>query len=155
MKCPFILCVIMVFTLAGFGMPASAKATAGKCHYHQQQVDRYTQLRRAGGTGQQMNWWQRQRRFHQEALRNCQQTAATPVRTVSGASDKGHVQRHSVEPSPRKSQTADPQSPAQHITHIRTLNECIKPGNLIDNEVSECLQGIREADWQSGGRQER
>lgn len=31
--------------------------------------------------------------------------------------------------------------------HSRTLKDCVKPGNLIDNEVSACLQGKLTPDW--------
>jgi hypothetical protein len=30
---------------------------------------------------------------------------------------------------------------------VRSLSECIKPNNLIDNDVQECRQGIREPIW--------
>lgn len=29
----------------------------------------------------------------------------------------------------------------------RTMQECIKPGNLIDQDVQECLNGLREPTW--------
>lgn len=29
----------------------------------------------------------------------------------------------------------------------RTLKECIKPNQIIDNEVKECMEGFREPDW--------
>lgn len=31
--------------------------------------------------------------------------------------------------------------------HSRSLKDCVKPGNLIDNEVSACLQGKLTPDW--------
>lgn len=30
----------------------------------------------------------------------------------------------------------------------RSVKECIKPGNLLDDEVRECMAGEREPDWQ-------
>ncbi|WP_157960385.1 hypothetical protein [Marinimicrobium alkaliphilum] len=33
--------------------------------------------------------------------------------------------------------------PAQH----RPLSECAKPGNVLDNEVLECMQGLRQPSW--------
>jgi len=36
--------------------------------------------------------------------------------------------------------------PAASVT-LRSLNECIKPNNLIDKEVQECRQGLREPLW--------
>lgn len=29
----------------------------------------------------------------------------------------------------------------------KTMKECIKPGNVIDEEVQECIMGMRERDW--------
>lgn len=37
--------------------------------------------------------------------------------------------------------------PTQTPVHQRSLQECIKPGNLIDNDVSACLQGKLTPDW--------
>ncbi|AVK16447.1 hypothetical protein CSB90_1130 [Pseudomonas aeruginosa] len=29
----------------------------------------------------------------------------------------------------------------------RTMKECIKPGNVIDDDVKECIEGIRTKEW--------
>lgn len=29
----------------------------------------------------------------------------------------------------------------------RTMKECIKPGNVIDDDVKECIEGIRSKEW--------
>jgi len=29
----------------------------------------------------------------------------------------------------------------------RTMKECIKPGNVIDDDVKECLEGLRKKEW--------
>ena len=29
----------------------------------------------------------------------------------------------------------------------RTMKECIKPGNVIDDDVKECLEGLRLKEW--------
>lgn len=29
----------------------------------------------------------------------------------------------------------------------RTMKECIKPGNVIDDDVKECMQGLRNKEW--------
>lgn len=29
----------------------------------------------------------------------------------------------------------------------RTMKECIKPGNVIDDDVKECTEGLREKTW--------
>ncbi len=33
------------------------------------------------------------------------------------------------------------------IANVRSLKECIKPNNLIDNDVQECRQGLRNPVW--------
>ncbi|MGM8937003.1 hypothetical protein ACS8E9_19370 [Pseudomonas neustonica] len=30
---------------------------------------------------------------------------------------------------------------------MRSVRECMKPGNVIDQDVQECAQGIRQKDW--------
>jgi hypothetical protein len=29
----------------------------------------------------------------------------------------------------------------------RTMKECIKPGNVIDDDVKECTEGVRDRNW--------
>lgn len=29
----------------------------------------------------------------------------------------------------------------------RTMKECIKPGNVIDDDVKECIEGLRTKEW--------
>ncbi len=29
----------------------------------------------------------------------------------------------------------------------RTMKECIKPGNVIDDDVKECMEGLRIKEW--------
>lgn len=29
----------------------------------------------------------------------------------------------------------------------KPMKECIKPGNVIDDDVKECMEGLRERDW--------
>jgi hypothetical protein len=41
----------------------------------------------------------------------------------------------------------DKQSLNQEFTATRSLKECIKPNNVMDNEVKECMQGLREPEW--------
>lgn len=42
------------------------------------------------------------------------------------------------------------ENPPQPLSsHQRTLDECIKPGNRLDNEVQECLEGRREPTWKA------
>jgi hypothetical protein len=33
------------------------------------------------------------------------------------------------------------------MIHKRSAKECIKPNNVIDKEVCECMEGIREPTW--------
>ncbi len=29
----------------------------------------------------------------------------------------------------------------------KSMKECIKPGNVIDDDVKECMEGVREKNW--------
>ncbi len=41
-------------------------------------------------------------------------------------------------------------SPHPQIAHnVRKLKDCIKPNNVVDNDVNECMQGLKEADWKN------
>ncbi|MES2825871.1 MAG: hypothetical protein V4732_19875 [Pseudomonadota bacterium] len=41
-------------------------------------------------------------------------------------------------------------NPAAQIgPNVRTLNDCIKPNNVIDDDVNECMKGIKEASWKN------
>lgn len=51
------------------------------------------------------------------------------------------AQRNAACNSAQKSEREFSHSPVTDIEHVRTLKDCIKPGNLIDNDVSACLQG--------------
>lgn len=33
------------------------------------------------------------------------------------------------------------------MIHKRSAKECVKPNNVIDNDVRECMEGIREPNW--------
>ncbi len=48
------------------------------------------------------------------------------------------------------------ESPPQRLSpHRRTLEECIKPGSRLDNEVQECLEGRREPTWRASSTSAR
>lgn len=38
--------------------------------------------------------------------------------------------------------------PQEQFTPVRTLKECAKPNNVFDNEVKECMQGLKEPEWE-------
>lgn len=42
-----------------------------------------------------------------------------------------------------------PELNAQHATRStrKTMKECIKPGNVIDDDVKECIDGMRLRSW--------
>lgn len=35
----------------------------------------------------------------------------------------------------------------ENRSELRTVKECIKPGNVIDDDVQECVRGYREKTW--------
>lgn len=38
-------------------------------------------------------------------------------------------------------------NPPQEFRATRSLKECVKPNNKIDNEVKLCMQGLKEPEW--------
>ncbi len=38
---------------------------------------------------------------------------------------------------------------SQIAPNVKTLKECIKPNNAIDNDVNECMKGNKEASWKN------
>lgn len=41
-------------------------------------------------------------------------------------------------------------NPTPHIApNVRKLKDCIKPNNVIDDEVNECMKGIKDANWKN------
>ncbi|GGY78897.1 hypothetical protein GCM10011613_24580 [Cellvibrio zantedeschiae] len=45
-----------------------------------------------------------------------------------------------------KLRASDKPAPLE-IANLRSLRDCIKPNNLIDNDVQECRQGLRDPIW--------
>lgn len=46
-----------------------------------------------------------------------------------------------------RSQNASRAPQTINAEHTRSLNECIKPGNVVDDDVAACLRGQLEPDW--------
>lgn len=161
--------------------------TSHACEHLQAKVDRYTQLKRAGGNAKQMNRWQAQRKMYSERYRECLREQPVMHRATGTASrkrNKPDIQRlrktesdHPVvqkllatcnfwinsynrQPSPENKTYRDtacralddaqrhPPSLADNQQHQRPLKECIKPDNLLDDDVRDCMAGKREPDWQ-------
>lgn len=158
------------------------------CDHLQAKVDRYTQLKRAGGSAKQMNRWQAQRKDYAARYRECLREQPRVHRAVGeprkNKSVKPDYQKrregggsHPVvekllttcnfwidtynrTPTPEHQTYRDtacralddaqrePPSLATNVVHQRSLRECIKPDNLLDDEVRACMAGEREPDWQ-------
>lgn len=43
--------------------------------------------------------------------------------------------------------SAETAPPPANLSNLRSLKECIKPNNLIDSDVQECRQGLRDPTW--------
>lgn len=161
--------------------------TSHACEHLQAKVDRYTQLKRAGGSAKQMNRWQAQRKHYSARYRECLRAQPSMHRATGSKqtkrakpdtqklrkvnSDHPVVQKllttcnfwiktYNRNPSPEHKTYRDTACRAlddaqRHPPDLvatqarqRPLNECIKPGNLLDDDVRECMAGTREPDWQ-------
>lgn len=180
-----VMCALLVLALTGV-MPAVANTK--NCEHHLTQIQRYTDLRRKGGTARQMDTWHKKRNFHKDAHAACKRSAAGPAVQVAAnpqrqqlrADAKREMAINTANPilqqlintcnfwvrEHKKSPTKDtliqrdtacnaadtalanpPPVAPQDILHTRTLAECIKPGDLIDNQVADCMQGKLSPDW--------
>lgn len=178
-KILLVVCLSVIFSLA---------APLHACEQFQAKVDRYTQLKRAGGNARQMNRWQAQRTHYAERYRECLRDQPTMHR-ATGAS--GSAKRHKPDTQKQRQSTSDDpvvlqllatcnfwirtanqhpsaehrsyrdtacraleeaqrNPPALAINHVPAypLSACIKPGNVIDEEVQACMNGTRVPDWQ-------
>lgn len=166
----------------------STPLPAYACEQLQAKVERYTQLKRVGGSAKQMNRWQEQRKHYAERYRECLRsqprmhrasgdqkknkhttpdyqkrrsaTSDNPVTIKLLATCNFWIDTYNRTPSPEHQSYRDtacralddaqreaPPLTTQHIPQ-RSLQECIKPDNLLDDEVRECMAGERQPDWQ-------
>lgn len=157
------------------------------CEKFQTKVDRYSQLKRQGGSAKQMSKWSAQRAIYADRYRECVnalptvhrfsqnkkqrklKTVRQPLRKVESndplvlkllATCNYWINTYNQRPIPthqtyketacRALDDAQTSSPdlAAAPKHQRSLKECMKPDNLLDEEVYQCLIGAREPDWQ-------
>lgn len=179
MKPVYIIWLLACFLITFSTQPALA------CEHLQAKVDRYTQLKRGGGSAKQMNRWQAQRKIYAERYRECLRTQPSMHRATGKKTkrkkpdiqkvrkaDTDHpvvlqllttcnfwIKTYNRHPSPDNKTYRDtacralddaqrsPPAVAAHQRPQRSLQECIKPGNLLDDDVRECMAGTREPDW--------
>ena len=161
--------------------------TSHACEHLQAKVERYSQLKRAGGTAKQMNRWQAQRKLYSQRYRDCLRAQPVMQRTTGKGNSKRSkadiqkprqvksddpviqkllktcnfwINTYNSQPSPENKtyrETAcraldeaqhSPPSLSASDRQQRSLKECIKPGNLLDDDVRDCMAGAREPDWQ-------
>jgi len=177
---------IWIFVISAFVYLPSSPVLA--CENFQAKVERYTALKRKGGSAKQMNRWSAQKRDYTERYQECRR-AQPKVHRASGA--KKSPKKIKADYQSRRSLTTDspvnqrllntcnfwidsynrnPDSdnksyrdtacralddalkespdPGVHVSFERSLADCIKPKNLVDDEVKECMRGEREALWQ-------
>jgi hypothetical protein len=122
------------------------------CTRYKDRIEHYEQLRHGGGKAKQMSHWQITIDDLEEKLKQC--SSASRIHVVSGATSKPSrksaikVTRNYVDTS--ETLVTNIQTSAQRpvdVPMVRKLKDCIKPNNLIDNEVSECMKGNLEPNW--------
>jgi hypothetical protein len=158
------------------------------CEQLQAKVERYTTLKRKGGTAIQMNRWSRLKKQASEQYYECWRMQPKIQRT-DNRSRKSETIKPKREPR-RLVSSDDPvmqqllntcnfwidtynrqpdndnksfrdtacraldraeQNPPSAIFNEqamrRSVNECIKPGNVLDDDVHACMMGMREPEW--------
>lgn len=126
---------------------------ASDCQRYKDRIEHYEELRHGGGKARQMNRWQTTIDDLEEKLKQC--NSAGRIQVVSGATTKRSPIATTKTNSRYNIETPvvvfkNPQIPIQQVTNIvmvRKLKDCIKPNNLIDNDVSECMRGNLEPVW--------
>lgn len=130
-------------------------ANAEDCTAYEDKIRKLEDLRRHGGSLKQMERWRMQTDELTSKKFRCGR--GNPIQIVSG---------HSSNSTPKASKTRSKSSttattaifhessyqnstvPASaELPILRSLKDCIKPNNLIDNDVQECRQGLREPSW--------
>lgn len=164
----------------------ASSAPVNACEKFQAKADRYTALKRQGGSAKQMTRWTAQRKLYNERYREClkatpriQSVARTPKTTKikpdrqprrSLESDNPitlkllatcnfWIDTYNTTPSPgnksfrnsacRALDEALHETPslATQTQTQRSATDCVKPGNLYDDDVRECMLGERTPDW--------
>jgi hypothetical protein len=125
---------------------------ASDCTRYKDRIEHYEQLRHGGGKAKQMNHWQITIDDLEEKLKQCK--SANTIHIAFGATSKSSTQaaikttrRHVETPLSTAIYTQTPAQKTAEIIMVRKLKDCIKPNNLIDNEVSECMKGNVEPEW--------
>lgn len=186
----------LIISAAIFAGTFSNQAIAAKsCAFYKEKIERYENLRRAGGTMAQMNRWTARGRELEDAQRKCaQDNGGSAIQIASGSETKSTKASNRKKPEHkalRKSNSSDEQlqrliqtcnywitqtneNPSQdninfretacsavdnyqpessssastsNTITVRKLKDCIKPNNLIDGEVNECMKGNIEPTW--------
>lgn len=158
------------------------------CEQWQQKADRYTVLKRQGGSAKQMNRWHQRKKLYSERYLECRRqhpqisVAQGTPRLQSGPTVDRQPLRASASNNPilqkqlatcnywiatyNRQPTADnqafrasacraldemerhePMPPTLSQTQ-RPVRECIKAGNVVDDEVVACMRGEQVPDWQ-------
>lgn len=164
---------------------------ADNCGYWEYQIERVDNAKRNGGSGSQMDYWQRQRNHLEEQLSRCRRSSGDDghkIMVASGANNQdsqesyerfvqsdvdnhqlqqliktcnywiGEFNRNSSPENRAFKENACRDAKAAEnrilypqerlvIEHKRSAKECIKPNNVIDNDVKLCMQGLKEPDW--------
>jgi len=132
-------------------------ANAADCSTYQDKIHKLEDLRRHGGSLKQMERWRMQ--ADELASKKAHCNNQNPIQIASGRTalpsstkTKKISRRKDLGTTSAAIQTYDASekdlnTSSTNLPILRSLKECIKPNNLIDNEVQECRQGLREPNW--------
>lgn len=177
------LAILGLITCLGAVSPLSA------CEQFKEKADRYSDLKRHGGSAKQMNRWSAQRQTYSDRYRECvkaqpsmhrasgskkhsknQQkreahrlvTSGNPLEIKLTNTCNFWIDTYNQKPTALNRTYKDtacralddaqskPQSSQMAVAtdYQRPLKDCIKPNNLMDEEVYDCMKGTRDPDWQ-------
>jgi hypothetical protein len=117
------------------------------CDRYKTKISYLEDLRRHGGKTLKMIRWQNQSRVLDEKFIRCKNgDSNTPsIQVITGAKAATKSKRLQYQQKKLESSVQNLVMPSS--ANVKKLRECIKPNNLIDNQVNECLKGKLEPSW--------
>jgi hypothetical protein len=127
----------------------SPQAFTKDCAYYKSKIEHLEDLRRNGGKAAKMNRWRNQGHALDEKLSRCRNDGGSTqvIQVVNGSQATTKNTRAIHHHNDGVSHVPNTIVTSPSIANVRNLRECIKPNNLVDNEVSDCMKGNRNPSW--------